>query len=60
MTGEVVNLNRARKARAKAAGKAKADANAARFGRTRAEKAAEQAEATRRAQALDAHRREPD
>jgi hypothetical protein len=60
MTGQVVNLNKARKARAKAAAKAGADANAARFGRTRAERAAEAAEERRKATHLDAHRRDPD
>jgi hypothetical protein len=56
----VVNLNKARKARAKGAAKAQADANALRFGRTKAEKAAETAEAQRKADALDAHRRRPE
>jgi hypothetical protein len=60
MTGQVVNLNKARKARAKVATKAAADANAVRFGRTKAEKAAEKAEATRKARGLDAHRRDRD
>jgi hypothetical protein len=56
----VVNLNKARKARAKAGAKVQADANAARFGRTKAEKVADQAEADRKARALDAHRRDPE
>lgn len=48
MTGAPVNLNKARKARDRAAGKAQADANAVRHGRTKAERLLE---ATRAAQA---------
>ena len=50
-----VNLNRFRKQKARAEKKARADENAARFGRSKAEKALD---ATRRAKAerdLDAH-----
>ena len=36
--GKIVNLNRARKTRDRAAEKAQADANAVRFGRTKAER----------------------
>nr|WP_083434650.1 DUF4169 family protein [Sphingomonas sp. Y57] len=36
--GDVVNLNKARKARARSDAKATAEANRAKFGRTRAEK----------------------
>ncbi len=49
--GDIINLNRARKDRAKAARATQADANRVRFGRTRAEKAAE-TQAKERATAL--------
>jgi hypothetical protein len=55
----VVNLNKARKARAKSQARATADANALRFGRTRAERDAEEAQARKAATTLDAHRRDP-
>ena len=51
--GEVVNLRRARKARAKAGDEAQAAANRAAFGRTKAEKAAAQASQERTAVTLD-------
>lgn len=55
-----VNLNRFRKEKAREAAKAEADANAAKFGRTKAERvlAATKAEKARRL--LDQHRREED
>ena len=53
-----VNLNHARKARAKEEARRKADANAALHGRTKAERAADAAEAERRAKTLDDHRRD--
>jgi hypothetical protein len=53
-----VNLNRLRKERARAAKKARADENAARFGRTKAQKAEEETTAARARAQLDAHRRE--
>lgn len=55
---EIINLNKARKARAKAAASAQADANRARFGRTRAERAAEDAERARAEKQLDATKRD--
>lgn len=55
---EVINLRTARKARARAAARAAADENAARFGRTKALKALEQARAEKARAGLDAHRRE--
>ncbi|UZK68757.1 DUF4169 family protein [Sphingomonas sp. S1-29] len=55
---QVTNLNRFRKARDKAARAAEADANRARFGRTKAQKAAETADAARLATALDGARRD--
>ncbi|MBL3609807.1 DUF4169 family protein [Rhodovulum sulfidophilum] len=60
MTGGVVNLRQARKARERAAKKAQGDENAARFGRTRGQKAREELDATRARDALDGHRRTPD
>jgi hypothetical protein len=57
MTG-IVNLNRVRKAKAKVAGKAQADANRAAFGRTKADKQAAAAEADRLARTLDGARRD--
>ena len=50
---EIINLNKARKAKARAAGAAKAVENRARFGRTRAEKARDDAERARIDAALD-------
>jgi hypothetical protein len=55
---EILNLNKARKARAKATAKAEAETNRARFGRTKAEKARDAAEAERRLRTLDQARRE--
>jgi hypothetical protein len=54
-----VNLNRFRKARAKADDKARAAENRAAFGRTRAEKALAEARREKAARALDAKKREP-
>lgn len=54
----VVNLTAARKARERAEAKAKADANAVKFGRTKAERALETAKAEKALRELDAHRRE--
>lgn len=61
MTGDdrPINLNRVRKARARAASKVAADANAVRFGRTKGAKARDRDDAARRDAALDARRREP-
>lgn len=55
---EVINLRTARKARARTAARAEADANAVRFGRSKALKALEKARADKDRAALDAHRRE--
>jgi hypothetical protein len=57
--GEVINLRRARKARARDSAEREAAANRATFGRTRAEKEQARAEETRQAARLDEHRREP-
>ena len=53
MTGSVVNLNRARKALDRAKEKAQADANAAKHGRTKAERLLEAAQAEKARRALD-------
>ncbi|WP_109807893.1 DUF4169 family protein [Sphingosinithalassobacter portus] len=55
---EIINLNRARKQRAAAAKKAVAEANRARFGRTRAQKQGDAAEIARINRAIDDARRE--
>ncbi len=55
---EPINLNRARKARARADDKAQAAENRVRFGRTGAEKAALRTEAERRSRALDGAKRD--
>lgn len=51
--GDVVNLRRARKAKARADDKAQAAANRAAFGRTKAEKAADRQERERMTEVLD-------
>ncbi|MBE0454443.1 DUF4169 family protein [Roseovarius autotrophicus] len=53
-----VNLNRVRKQKARDARKSRADENAARFGRTKAQKVEEEAARARARAYLDAHRRE--
>jgi hypothetical protein len=55
---EPINLNKARKARDKAAAKVQAAQNRVRFGRTGAEKAAERAEIARVGRELDGAKRE--
>lgn len=56
---EIVNLNRARKAKARGEAQRIAAANRIAHGRTKAEKQAAKAEAERRARALDGVKREP-
>ena len=60
MTEGPVNLNRVRKQKARAKDKARADENAARFGRTKAQKALEQAQTEKARATLDQHRRDED
>jgi hypothetical protein len=55
---EIVNLSRAKKQAARKAARMTADANAAKFGRSKAEKALEQAQLDKAARILDGHRRE--
>ncbi|MFK4056478.1 DUF4169 family protein [Brevundimonas sp. NPDC046655] len=54
--GEVVNLNKARKARDKADAKRAADANRTAFGRTKSERLTTQKERDRDAARLDGHK----
>lgn len=54
--GEIINLNRLRKARARDAEAAKAAENRVRHGRTGAEKARDATDAARRRAALEGHR----
>jgi hypothetical protein len=56
---EIVNLNRARKAKVRDEAQATAAANRAANGRTKAEKQAAKAEAERRNRELDRAKREP-
>ena len=56
---EPINLNKARKAKAKSEAKALAVENRAKFGRTRAQKTAAQAEVDKLGRQIDAHKREP-
>ena len=55
---DIINLNKARKAKAKAAAVAKAVENRARFGRTTAEKARDDAERARIERAVDKSKRD--
>lgn len=55
---EIINLNRARKARVKASAKVAAEVNRARFGRTRAQKLADASEAAKTAKLLDDSKRD--
>ena len=55
---EIVNLNRFRKAKDKATQKAEADANAVKFGRTKAEKRLEEARKALEDRKLDGHNRD--
>ncbi len=55
-----VNLNQFRKTKARAEKKARADANAVKFGRSKAEKDAVRKEQTTLAIYIDAHKRAPE
>jgi hypothetical protein len=55
---ELINLRAVRKAKAKAETRAQADANAAKFGRSKHEKALEAARAEKASRDLDGHERE--
>lgn len=58
--GDLVNFNKARKAKTKAVAAATAEANRTKFGRTKAEKARDRTEATRTAKLVDGARLERD
>ena len=55
---QITNLNRFRKDKARAEKRRVGDENAAKRGRTKAQKAAEEADAARAARTLDQHRRD--
>ena len=55
---DIINLNQARKQRARAGKSAKAEENRVRFGRTKAEKAADAAERTKIDRLLDDSKRD--
>ncbi len=55
----LINLNRARKAKARAESKTQAAENRARFGRTKSQKALDQALEAKAAHGLDQAKREP-
>ena len=57
---EIVNLRTAKKQAARKAARVQADANAARHGLTKAERARQQAEAEKARCALDGHKRDSD
>lgn len=58
--GDLVNLNKARKAKAKGAARALAEANRAKFGRTRVEKDIEKARRAKAEHMLDGAKIEKD
>ena len=60
MPADIVNLRRARKAKAHAEREKTAADNRVAFGRSKVEKQVTKAERDRAARAIDAHRREPD
>jgi hypothetical protein len=60
MPADIVNLRRARKAKARTEHEKTAADNRIAFGRTKAEKQLTKAERERAARAIDAHRRETD
>lgn len=55
-----LNLNKARKARERAEARARADENSVKFGRTKAERNLQAAQAARARTRVDAHRLEDD
>lgn len=57
--GDVINLNQARKARERQEKRRQADTNRVRFGRTRAEKLREEAEAEKLRRDLDGKKKSP-
>ncbi len=60
MPADIINLRRARKAKARTEREKTAAANRVAFGRSKAGKQLTKAEREREQRAIDAHRREPD
>ena len=60
MSDPPINLNRYRKSKARAEARTAADANAVKFGRTKAERDRIAAEARAAEARIEGHRREPD
>lgn len=58
--GDIINLNKARKAKARDEKKATAEQNRTVFGRTRAEKDLSRAEREKQDRDLSGHKRDPD
>ena len=58
MSDQPVNLNRVRKEKARAQKRARADENAVKFGRTKAEKQLEAARKQKSVTSLDSHKRD--
>ena len=56
---EIVNLRQVKKQAARTAARAKADENAMKFGRTKAEREVQKAQAEKSARDLAGHKREP-
>jgi hypothetical protein len=54
-----INLNKVRKARARAEDKARAAENSIKFGRRKSEKQQQKAQAEKAARLLDGHKRDP-
>ncbi|MEM6390801.1 MAG: DUF4169 family protein [Pseudomonadota bacterium] len=59
MADRPISLSKARKAKARAAAKRQADANAVRFGRSKPARRAEEAETDRATRKLDGHQSAP-
>lgn len=59
MTSNIINLNKVRKARARAIREADAETNRIKFGRTRQQKAADKVEPGKLDSTLDGARRDP-
>lgn len=57
---DIINLRQARKQRARSEARSVSTARAAKFGRSNAEKALEEARADKARAALDGHKREPE
>jgi hypothetical protein len=58
MTAEIVNLRRARKAKARSAAEAEAQANRTTFGRSKAERKLTKAQSEAEGRKLDGHKRD--